>query len=188
MLTNQSVTPVSIASRTLTTMRTGLTENQLRDMSTTIQQSGTPIHSEIVNKRRRIDSAIDRNSDFLSRQGVDDSANGNSFMNMMIMQANQRDIRNEEWRREDVAREIRRQADMDRRQADMDRKEEAENKKEEARVRLQNEREEQRHEREKNEKVVRDDMRRKDDLDREERREKADKERSEMMLLFLSKK
>ena len=122
MIANQSVTPTSTASRTVTTMRTGLTENQLRDMSTTIQQNGTPIHSEIINKRRRLDNVIDRNNDFLSRQGVDDSASGTSFM---LMQSNQRDLRNEEYRREDVAREIHRQAEMDR-------KEEAENKKEES--------------------------------------------------------
>ena len=35
---------------------------------------------------------------------------------------------------------------------------------------------------------MREDIRRKDDLDREERREKADKERTEMMMMFLSKK
>lgn len=158
-------------------MRTGLTETQLREMSTSIQQNTTPIHSEIVNKRRRLDSVIDRNNDFLSRQGGDDSASSTSFINMMIMQSNQRDIRAEEWRREDVAREIRRQADMDR-------KEDADNKKEETRIRSQVEKEEQRQK----DKEIRDDIRRKDDLDREERREKADKERSDIMLMFLSKK
>ena len=150
---------------------------QLRDMSSTIQQSTTPIHSEIVNKRRRLDSVIDRNNDFLSRQGADDSASGTSFINMMMMQSNQRDIRNEEWRREDVTREARRQAELDR-------KEEADNKKEETRIRSQLEREEKLQ----REKETRDEIRRKDDLDREERREKADKERSDMMMMFLSKK
>ena len=150
---------------------------QLRDMSTALRQSTTPIHSEIVNKRRRLDSVIDRNSDFLSRQGADDSASGNSFMNMMMIYSNQRDIRNEEHRREDAAKEARRQVELDRR-------EDAENKKEETRVRAQVEREEQRQ----RDKDIRDDMRRKDDLDREERREKADKERTEMMMMFLSKK
>ena len=129
--------------------------------------------SEIVNKRRRLDSVIDRNSDFLSRQGADDSASGNSFMNMMMIYSNQRDIRNEEHRREDAAKEARRQVEL-----------EEKNKKEETRVRAQVEREEQRQ----RDKDIRDDMRRKDDLDREERREKADKERTEMMMMFLSKK
>lgn len=177
MSSNQTMTPTTNASRTATTMRTGLTEMQLRDMSTAIQQNTTPIHSEIVNKRRRLDSVIDRNNEFLSRQGNDDSASGASFMNMMIMQSNQRDIRSEEWRREDVARDIRRQAEMDR-------KEEAENRKEELRIRSQIERDEQRQ----RDKEMREDIRRKDDLDREERREKADKERSDMMLMFLTKK
>jgi hypothetical protein len=43
----------------MTTSRTGLTEVQLREISSIIKRSNTPSFSETVNKRRRLDVAID---------------------------------------------------------------------------------------------------------------------------------
>ena len=70
----------------VSTSRTGLTEDQLKDMLTRTKRSSTPSFSETVNKRRRLDAVIERNSDFLSRQDNDASGSGgNDSLIVMLM-------------------------------------------------------------------------------------------------------
>ena len=152
----------------VTTSRTGLTEDQLKDMSTRIKRSNTPSFSETVNKRRRLDAAIERNSDFLSRQDNDASGSGgnDSLIHMLMMQYAQRDARSEEYRQQEVIR-------AERRQDEVERREELE------RIRQEQRREDQ---------LEREENRRRDDIEREERREKNDTARSQMMFMFMNQK
>ena len=154
------------ASSSVTTSRTGLTEDQLKDMSSTIVRSNTPSYSETVNKRRRLDNAIERNSDFLSRQDNDASGSGDNMMHLIMMQNSQRDARNDEYRHQELVRAERRQEEIERREE------------------LERGRQEQRRE----DQLEREENRRRDDLEREERREKSDQARSQMMFMFMNQK
>jgi hypothetical protein len=148
-----------------TTSRTGLTEVQLREISSTIKRSNTPSFSETVNKRRRLDVAIERNSDFLSRQDNDASGSGgDNFMQMLLLQNIQRDARAEEFRHQEIMRAEKRQEEVERREE------------------LERARQEQRRE----EQLEREDNRRRDDMEREERREKSEIARSQMMFMFMN--
>jgi hypothetical protein len=165
-----------------TTARTGLTEIQLREISSVIRgksSTSTPIISETVNKRRRLDSVIDKSSEFLSRASSDSNSHsgGESLVNLMMIQSTQREARLDEWRREDTQRDLQRRDDIIKR-------EEAAVLREEVRQREKEEKEERRQE----EREEREERRRKEDYEREVRREKNDKDRAEMMLLFLGKK
>ena len=153
---------------TTTTSRTGLTEVQLKEISSTIKRSNAPSFSETVNKRRRLDVAIERNSEFLSRQDKDASGSGgsDSLMNMLMMQNAQRDARTEEYRQQEIIRAERRQDEVERREE------------------LERARQEQRRE----DQLDREDSRRRDDMEREERREKSENARSQMMFMFMNHK
>ena len=88
-----------------TTLRTGLTEEQLRSMSATVRErSPSPQYSETVAKKRKIDSLLEKGTDFL--QGGNQSGDG--LIHLMMMQNSQREARAEELRREDREREDRR--------------------------------------------------------------------------------
>jgi hypothetical protein len=153
----------------VTTSRTGLTEDQLKNMSTRIKRSSTtPSFSETVNKRRRLDAVIERNSDFLSRQDNDASGSGgnDSLIHMLMMQNAQSDARSEEYRQQEVIR-------AERRQEEVARREELE------RIRQEQRREDQ---------LEREENRRRDDIERDERREKNDTARSQMMFMFMNQK
>jgi hypothetical protein len=127
----------------MTTSRTGLTEAQLREISSTIKRSNTPSFSKTVNKRRQLDVAIERNSDFLSRQDNDASGSGgDNFMQMLLLQNIQRDARAEEFRHQEIMRAEKRQEEVERREE------------------LERARQEQRRE----EQLEREDNRRKDDM------------------------
>jgi hypothetical protein len=81
----------------VTTLRTGLTEDQLRNMTSTIRErSPSPSYSETQTKRRKIDNLLERGSEFLSSSDTGRDA----MMRMMIMQTSERDARADEWRRE----------------------------------------------------------------------------------------
>jgi hypothetical protein len=136
----------------MTTSRTGLTEVQVREISSTIKRSNTPSFSETVNKRRRLDVAIERNSDFLSRQDNDASGSGGDNFMQMLLQNIQRDTRAEEFRHQEIMRAEKRQEEVERREE------------------LERARQEQRRE----EQLEREDNRRRDDMEREERREKSE--------------
>ena len=149
-----------------TTLRTGLTEDQLKTMTSTIRErSPSPSYSETVVKRRRIDHMIEKGSEFLAAPDT----SGDNMLKIMMMQSNEREAKADEWRREEREREdrnnLRREKEERERLLREERKEE---------VRL--EREERREER-----------RKKEERDRDERREKADRERSDQMMLFFKR-
>jgi flagellar biosynthesis GTPase FlhF len=165
-----------------TTARTGLMEKQLREISSVIRgksSTSTPIISEAVNKRRRLDSVIDKSSEFFSRASSDSNSHraGESLVNLMMIQSTQWGARLDERRREDTQRDFQRRDDIiKRKEAAALREEVRQREKEEKEERTQEEREQ------------REERRRKEDYDREVRREKNGKDLAEMMLLFLDKK
>lgn len=68
-----------------------------------------------------------REEDFLRRHekaGNDTNTGGDNFINRMMLQSTQRESRAEEWRREDILRDIKRQDDVERREDAALRKEE----------------------------------------------------------------
>lgn len=141
----------------VTTLRTGLTEDQLRGISSTIRERGpAPGASETVAKRRKIDNLLDRGNDMLSAS----DSGGDSMLQMMLFQSNERNMRADEWRREDRERE--------------DRKDERRVKDEQDRIDREEKREERR-EREEAAKLEREELRNerreKEQRDREDRRE-----------------
>jgi hypothetical protein len=84
-----------------TTARTGLAEIQLPEISSVIRgksSTSTPIISETVNKRRRLDSVNDKSSEFLSRASCDINSHsgGESLVNLMMIQSTQREARLDE--------------------------------------------------------------------------------------------
>ena len=137
-------------------------------MSSSIKERGpSPCFSETVAKRRRIDNLLDRGNDLLSTP----DSGGESMLQMMLFQSNERNMRADEWRREDREREDRRDQ---RREKDEQDRLDREEKKEERRERedaAKLEREELRAER-----------REKEQQDREDRREALDRDRADKML------
>lgn len=158
-----------------TTLRTGLTEEQLRNMSATVRErSPSPQYSETVAKKRKIDSLLEKGTEFL--QGG--SQSGDSIIHMMMMQNSQREARSEELRRVDREREDRRE----------ERRERDAQEREERREREDREREERREDRKREERIrdeearqEREDRREEREREREERREKMERERMEYM-------
>ena len=149
-----------------TTLRTGLTEDQLKTMTSTIRErSPSPSYSETVVKRRRIDHMIEKGSEFLAAPDT----SGDNMLKIMMMQSNEREAKADEWRREEREREDRNNLRREKEEHERLLREE---RKEEARL----EREERREER-----------REREERDRDERREKADRERSDQMMLFLKR-
>ena len=107
--TNRSTNPQppkkrpSIA-QPVTTLRTGLTEDQLRGVSPTIRERGpAPGASETIAKRRKIDNLLDRGNDMLYAS----DSGGDSMLQMILFQSNERNTRADEWRREDRERKDR---------------------------------------------------------------------------------
>ena len=149
-----------------TTLRTGLTEDQLKTMTFTIRErSPSPSYSETVVKRRRIDHMIEKGSEFFAAPDT----SGDNMLKIRMMQSNKREAKADEWRREEMEREDRNNL---RREKEERKRLLREERKEEARL----EREERREER-----------REREERDRDERREKADRERSDQMMLFLKR-
>ena len=161
----------AVSTQPTTTLRTGLTEDQLKNMTSTLRErSPSPNYSETIAKKRKIDNILEKGSEFLTTP----DSGGDNIFKMMVMQNNERDARADEWRREEREREerhiMRREKEEHERLLREERKEERRQKDEEAKL----EREERREER-----------REREERDRDERREKADRERSDqMMLLF----
>lgn len=160
-----------------TTQRTGLTEIQLREISTVMGRSGSSVaNSEVTNKRKRLDNVLEKSNDVLSNIEVRSNSGNENFFNILMLQSSQREARAEDWRREDMLREQKREDEINRRK-------DAAAEREENRKREQEDRDDIR----RRENEEREDRRRREDLDREERREKADKERTEMMLFIFKK-
>lgn len=155
-----------------TTLRTGLTEDQLRSMTVAARErSPSPHYSETVAKKRKIDSLLDKGSEIL--EGGNQSG-GDNLINMIMLQNQQRDARAEEQRRDDREREDRR--DERRQRDDRDR--------EERRERDDRERDERRREdrqRDEEAKQEREDRREEREREREEKRDKAERERMEFL-------
>ena len=87
-----------------TTLRTGLTEEQLKTMTSTIRErSPSPSYSEAVAKRRKIDNMLEKGSEFLAAPDT----SGDSMLRIMMMQSSEREARADEWRREERERKDR---------------------------------------------------------------------------------